>query len=131
MTEYDQIAIDNYDQGVLDGMRTCQQEHEAELTRLREIVEKLPVTADDVPVVPHVDHVYFINRHTGNVNKLFVVYGGSSGFGVYSKAAGGFALRWYGMDECYSTREAAALSQKPSVPLAHRPNAEEGVTNSP
>jgi len=79
----------------------------AERDAMQDMVDRLPRTEDGVPVVPTIDKVFFVNAYTGNVNKLPLRHGGHSGYGVYARSEGGFAMRWYKMGECYSTREAA------------------------
>lgn len=80
---------------------------DAELTRLREIVEKLPVTADGVSVVPGVDRTWH-REHVGGGDYEWVASLASTASHLVTKS--------------YSSLEAAE-SQNPTV---HRHDAEEG-----
>lgn len=73
----------------------------AEIERLREIVERLPKTADGVPVVPGMDEVYEVcMRHDGTT------YIRKTGL-ITTDPMCGFRLKDLDEDVLYSTREAA------------------------
>ncbi len=92
----------------------------AELTRLRDTVDKLPTTADGVPVVPYRDHVWrFIcaaarkmrirlwRSPTNDDEQWQGVTEWSSGFGATFK----IERRTYPLADCYSTKAAAAQAR--------------------
>ena len=69
-----------------------------ELERRQAIIDKLPKTADDVPVVPGKDRVFHPNERCteGNLQALRL-----------DTDNGASCFRWYLIQDCYSTREAA------------------------
>lgn len=77
-----------------------------ECERLQAIVDKLPVTADGVPVVPQIDDLYHPSRpKCGILNDETQVEFDDTGAGDW---------HYHPVGECYSTEEAAQAAKETS-----------------
>jgi hypothetical protein len=83
------------------GWAACYRRSEAEIERLRAIVDRLPKTKDGVPIIPCVDSVWHPDfTGSGTAKECGRAY---------------WACYMRKIDECYSTREAAEAARREAV----------------